>query len=668
MRRILLLPLLFVLLVSVLSIASANVIFGQANSIYNLGDKLQISAVVKPSDAVNGFLELNLNCGNSSINFYRTYVSLDANEEKQISSEVPLNRFFVSQVGACRIAASLGQEMSYSQDITISDKIDVILNSLTSEIMPGSEISVEGTAVKENGQNVEGFVNVCINSDVNMTSTISQGKFSTKLKVPENMRAGSHSLNANVYEKIDSDNAVSNTGSGSFFIIVKSVPKEIEIALDSGDVNPGSTFSYKPMLYDQAHELVIDKELSIKIYDSNNKLLAEKISISGKQEEIKLDQTASAGKWIILGTSMEISGTKEFNVNELEQASLKIDNNTLVIVNTGNVPYQKTIEVTIGDSATMLDVDVPVSETKKFKLYAPEGTYIVKASDGTEEVEVSGVALTGRAIDIVDASQGIEFKRYMLAWIFLFAIVGFFVYSKYSSLIPWTKKYNVPETIPEHKTHHPIMVDVPTKKMSEVVLPDKAIPSIAEHTIALNGQRQESSILALNVKNSEKMPHFKELLNEITQDIIQNKGSIYQSNNFLFGIFPPVSTKTYRNEVPVIKLARKVEGKLNAHNAKFKEKIDYGLVVHSGQLAVEKTKDRLKFTGLGNTLGMAKKLTEAANNEFLISEEAFKNAASDIKAFRQTKDNLSVYKLQKILEREDSDKFIQNFLDRNFRK
>jgi len=70
---------------------------------------------------------------------------------------------------------------------------------------------------------------------------------------------------------------------------------------------------------------------------------------------------------------------------------------------------------------------------------------------------------------------------------------------------------------------------------------------------------------------------------------------------------------------------------------------------------------------LGNTIGMAKKLAEISHNEFLISEDAFKNAASDIKAFRQTKDNLSMYKLQKIVDREDSDKFIRNFLDKNYK-
>jgi hypothetical protein len=211
------------------------------------------------------------------------------------------------------------------------------------------------------------------------------------------------------------------------------------------------------------------------------------------------------------------------------------------------------------------------------------------------------------------------------------------------------------------------MVETPARKMSEVILPEKAIPSQAEHTIALNGHRQESSVIALSIKNSEKMPYFKDLLNEITQDIVAGKGSIYQSNNFIFGIFPPVSTKTYKNEVPAIRLAKQIEGKLNAYNSKFKEKIDYGLSVHSGPLAVEKTQDKLKFTGLGNTLGIAKKTAEAANNEFLISEEAFKRAASDIKAFRETKDNMPVYKLNKILDREDSNKFINNFLDRNYR-
>lgn len=666
MRRILLLPLLFIIFMSLVSIVSAEVIFGQTNTLYNLGDTLQISATAKPSSAMDGFLELNLVCGDSSINFYREYLSLDANEEKQVSSSVPLNRFFVKEAGICKIESSLNNEMSYSSDITVSDKIIITLDIKNTDVMPGQEITVEGSAKKENSQNVDGFVDADVNN-VKASGSVVQGKFSVSLKLPENMRSGTYSVNVNAYEKIDQESELSNHGQENFMIVVRAVPKELEIALDSGNVNPGTTLSYKPMLYDQAHDIVLDKEIAVKIYDTGNNLIAEKVSISGKQEELALEQNALPGTWKIYASVANISTTKQFNVNALEQASFSLDNNTLTITNTGNVPYKKLLQFTIGKESTTQEVSLGVSETKKLKIYAPDGKYTVKVSDGTSNVERSDVLLTGRAVKILDASEGSSFSRYLLAWIFLFAVVGWIVYSKCSRLVPWAKKYSVNEDMSETKTHHPIMVEIPAKKMSEVALPQKSIPSQAEHTIALNGQRQESSVIALSVKNSEKMPHFKDLLNEITQDIVANKGSIYQSNNFLFGIFPPVSTKTYKNEVPAIRLAKQIEGKLNNYNSKFKEKINYGLTVHSGPLVVEKTQDKLKFTGLGNTLGMAKKVAEAANNEFLISEEAFNRASSDIKAFRETKDNMPVYKLNKIIEREDSDKFIRGFLDRNYK-
>lgn len=652
----------------IVSLVSADTLFSQTKTLYNLGENIDVTVKVKPNSGINGFLELGLDCGEVR-EFYRQYLSLSAGEEKEISTSFPLSDFFVADTGACRLVSVFGSETSYSQEFEVSDRIDVDVAVDNDNPAPGSEIIVSGTAVKENGKDVEGFVDIMIkNTDIKLAGVVTNGKFSVKLLIPEDQRAGVYPVNAYVYEKID--DKVSNNGEVNSIISVQSIPKSIEVAVSSTEIIPGESIKYTPIIIDQAGDKVKDIEINVIIYNSNSRVFAEKVSMSGNDEEIEFETSTLPGIWKISAEAAGLKGEKEITILELEKAEISLENNTLIVTNIGNVIYRKSLEIDIGGETEIFNVEVPIRTTKKFKLYAPEGIYDLKISDGVNEIEESDVLLTGRAIKIVDASESIPFARSVVIWLFIFVVLGLFIYNKYSSIMPHAKKYEVSDVSMQEPK--PVSVQVPEnkkeKKYSEIALPDRVIPRTAEHTIVLKGTKQHSSLVTLNVKNSDKINLFKALLNDIAKTIIDNKGAIYQSNNFLIAILAPVITKTFKNEVSAIKLAGEIDEKLKTYNQKTKEKIDYGLIVHSGELVVDKTKDTLKFTATGNALSLSKKLTDSANNEYLISENAYQKAMSDIKADKEVRNGFNLYRVNRIVDKEAADKFIREFLNRQKQK
>ncbi|MEM4230638.1 MAG: hypothetical protein QXF25_02080 [Candidatus Pacearchaeota archaeon] len=662
------------LLVSLVSICSADILFGQTNPNYNLNDLLKLKVIAKPTNELAGFLELNLNCEGEARNFYKEYVSLKANEEKEVSVAIPLTNQFVAKTGVCKIEGILNSEVSNSQEFNVSNKLTVQVSSNQIIVEPGREFSISGTAIKENDQKVDGFVNLYIDgTELNVTNTIKDGSFSVTLKMLQNIKSGSYILKVFVYEKINSE--ITNYGEAEINIKILSVPKMIDVAISSMNVNPGEKIVYKPIIYDQANDEINDKDVLIKIKNSNSQIISEKIVKSGEEDEVWLEETANPGNWEITANAVGLSATKTFYVAKVEKAEFVIENSSLIVINKGNVVYTKAIEVEINEQKEIVEVGgIEVGKTKKFRLFAPDGTYNVKVTDGINEIQAETL-LTGKTISIRDSSEDLNFWRYILVWIFLFFVLGFFVYSTAEKIWSRSKKYNVKESRIESVTNDkevknltaksPTVSQLPTKKLSEIVLPRSANPEFAEHTLVLHGEKQESCLLTFNVKNPDKMKLFEEILDKITKKIIENKGVIYKTDNFLIGIFAPLITKTFKNEVQIVKLASEIKDILDEYNKKFKEKIAFGLAIHSGNLILEKTPEKLKFTSSDNTLSQAKKLSELANNEFIISESIYKKSGGEIKAKKEEREKLPIYIPQKIAEREDYSKFIRDFLNRN---
>jgi len=658
---------------SLISVVSADVLFSQTDSTYNLNDQIALNVIVKAVSPMSGFFELNMNCGGEARNFYKEYISLDVNEEREIKTSVPLNNQFVAKAGLCNIEAVINSEVLKSQSFNVSNEINVVFSSERANVEPSESLILSGTAVKKNGGKVEGFVNVYIeNTELNVTGSVKNGEFSIEVKMPSNLKAGTYALKAFIYEKINSE--VSNRGNSDVIINMLSVPRRLDIALSSSEIDPGNEVTYKPMIYDQAEDEIEEEDVVVKIRDSEGNLMGERIIKSGAEDKIAIEDKASPGNWEIHTSAFELVNVKAFTVNKVEKAEFAIENNTLVVINKGNVPYTKPVQVDIGGELKVVEVDkISVGSSKKFKLYAPDGVYNVKVSDGVNEAS-GEVALTGSAIKVKDAALDMSFGRYLLIWLFLFAILGFFIYTTTGKVWQRKKTYDVKENAMEKTEKKPADIKAlgentgtgpGVKKLSEIISPKLASPDYAEHTIALHGEKQEACLLALNVKNVEKIEMFKDLLNNVKDKILEKRGTIYQNDNFLFGIFAPLVTKSFKNEMTVVKLANELKGKLDEHNQKFKEKIDFGLAVHSGKLILEKTSEKLKFTSSDNTLALAKKLSEMAKNELLMSESTYKNSSNELRAMKEEREKIPVYHLQRVVEKADHSKFIHDFLQKN---
>ena len=100
---------------------------------------------------------------------------------------------------------------------------------------------------------------------------------------------------------------------------------------------------------------------------------------------------------------------------------------------------------------------------------------------------------------------------------------------------------------------------------------------------------------------------------------------------------------------------------LKEHNKKFKEKIEFGIGIHSGDVINKVVDKKLKFTALGNLLPGAKRLAEASDGNILMTKETYESAINDIKAVKKKTKDGEVYEIQGVVDREQNKAFIDGF-------
>jgi len=151
---------------------------------------------------------------------------------------------------------------------------------------------------------------------------------------------------------------------------------------------------------------------------------------------------------------------------------------------------------------------------------------------------------------------------------------------------------------------------------------------------------------------------YEEYNNEITNEgtIKKNKGAAYSSNDAIIGIFQA-------NDMLAVRTADAISSMIRKHNKLAKSKVDYGIGVNSGEIIV-KREDKLRFSGVGNTIPLAKKIAELSNNEVLLSESINMKVMNEVKTVRKQLNGLNIYNIKDFSNREQYNGFINGFLDR----
>lgn len=664
-------------LILLTSFLSADIITKQEpNELYNLGDVVQISYKVTTSNEINGFFTTNLICNGIETEFFRQYLTLKAGEEVSLNPSLPLNQEFLGRSsGVCKIKSQVGEESTLTKDFKISNSIKIEILGEDREFNPLEQLTIEGEAKKENGKYSQGFVEANITSSnisksIKLTDTINNGYFFLNYSLPEDMPAGEYSVKINVYEK-DSTGAISNKGFAAYNIQVNQIPTNVEIAFENTQVEPGTDVKVKAILRDQTGEK-IDTQAIITIKDSTDKILTQVEKKTNTYLEYPIKYNEAPSEFHVFAVSEKLNAKSTFNITQKQKVETEIINGTLFIRNKGNVPYNNSVSIKIGDETLKLEAFLEVDEEQKYQLTAPDGTYNIEVLADGESFVVEGMPLTGKAIDIREA--GGLLVRYPFVWIFILiilALVAYLLHKKgYKKIFVGYKKLKdrkksepkKEEQKPENKKTNEI-----TSALLTASSKNKAIMSLS-----MKGEKHNSALVCLKIKNYDEIKKvaqsnemLKEYFKKINDFADSHKAFAYENNDNLFFILSPRETKTMQNEKTALLIASKIKETLNAYNKLAKQKIEFGVSVDYGEVLTKKQGHELHFMGMSNIMPTSKKIASQSSGEILINKEFNERIMSEAKTEKAGDiGNSSYYKIKEFRDREKNKKFISEFVKR----
>ena len=278
----LLAPLFFIFILS--SIVSASLTIEPPASIYNVGDSFNLTIKATRATALQDFILISLTCPQGSREIYRAPLSINDGGIKNLLISAKFDKFLVGDMkGDCSFEAKFGEDQATSPPFKISDQISLTFKISEFAVTPGNLIFVSGSAIKENSQKVEGIARINIPGlNLDKSEPISAGNFLVNLTIPYNAKAESYNITISASENNILGQTI-NYGEASSLILVRHVPKKIEIALISPEVAPGADLTFTPLLYDQSEE-TLTEDISIKIYSpSGSKFILVLVQSSDSQ-------------------------------------------------------------------------------------------------------------------------------------------------------------------------------------------------------------------------------------------------------------------------------------------------------------------------------------------------------------------------------------------------
>ena len=647
------------------SLASAEIIINQhPKEIYNLGEEINIPITITSTEGIYDYLKVSLNCDNHVKILPKEEISLATNEVAKITKSIFLIKKFIGiSLGDCKIKAWLEDtpgDYIFSNEFKILDSIELELEIQKTEFNPQETVLIGGIATKKNGQPVNGFVELKIVSESSLGNksykeTINNGTFSISFDLPKETKAGKYLLSLDVYEK-DPLGEITNKGFADINIQVNQIPTSLEIKFENQEVEPGTNLKVKSILHDQTGEK-INSSVIISIKNKDNKILEQVEKQTDEFLEFSIAYNEPPGDWSVVAVSNRLTSEMNFKIKEKGDIKIEIINKTIILTNIGNIPYNKLLLITIGNELMNIDVNLKVDEVKKYTLFAPDGEYLVEITADGENKITKNIALTGNAINIKEASDILILARYPLVWFFIIFILGFIAFMIFRK---GYKKSFFGHINLKRTGKKPIF-----SKVRKDLIKTK---NKAELTLSLSGEKQKASITCLKIKNFkeiEKKPDsIKETLEKITKISEENKAFVYENHENLFFILAPVMTKTFDNEKKALKLAQKIEKLLKDHNKLFRQKIDFGISLNSGEIISRKEGDILKFMSFGNLIINAKKIASVADSEVYLSEKMKEKLMTHAKIEKHKKQGMEVYTIKKIKEEGEHKKFISDFLKR----
>lgn len=659
---------ILVLMISMISLISAEVILTQPlNSVYNLGDRVEIPITISSLVDVSGTLRINLICNGTLLNLLTwNGLSLEKGYSQTIPYSFKLVRNSISESkGTCNIQAIFGTDsanIKVSDDFKISDRLEISGDLGKIEFDAGEGISITGKVVRETGENSGGFVEAKVltndeNNQISQIGIITDGVFNINLSLPGDLKAGNYFVEMKAYEK-DSDGIITNNGASQYNIHVNQVPTNLELVFEGREIMPGTSLKVNAVLHDQTGE-PIDSTAFITVKNSEDKIIEQGEIGTEKSFELLVKPNQPPEEWTVYASSNELTAEGKCKIKENYEVDIQIMNKTVKVTNIGNVFYNKTILVKVSDSPLNIQVALDVGESKKYVINAPDGDYNVRISEGTKEIS-EVMSLTGKAIGIKEAS---EFSFGVFFWFFLILVLGFVAYFFFKKL--YKKPFFGKMILGERKDRFKPMAIGEDFKM----VPKKG--SKAELSLSIKeGEKQDASVICLKIKDLKEMHSRKSRVSETIQKIIEmaddNKAVVYENQDYLFFIFAPTRTRTLKNEKSALDLAEKIKYLLEEHNRMFNQKIEFGISLNYGAIVGKQEGELFKFMSMGSLVTASKRIAYLSEGEILLSDKINDLLRLHTRTEKSVRDGVSVFSIKEIKKETDeaTKKFINRFMER----
>lgn len=679
MRKIALFVVALILLTSFVLAEGNTVKIQELKPLYNLGEKINLQITLTTVTGIYDYLALSLICNGEERKLPEKEVFLETGGIKIEKQIFLIEKFIGLSKGTCIIRASLQEEpevYAVTKEFEISDLLNVKLSSEEREFAPGQIISARGEVTKQNGELVNGFIDLMTISDtlqnVTYSDLIKNGFFQIDFAFPEQIKAGQYLISLNAYET-DPLGGTTNKGFLNYNILIKQVPTSLEIAFENSntEIEPGTNLQVKTILHDQTGEKIPAN--SVIIIKNNASTVVERIEKQTEELlEFPIKSNEPPGEWTVNASSSGLQSEAFFRIKEKEAILTELINRTVSITNIGNVPYNKTVLVKIGNESVNINVSLTVGESKEYLLTAPDGEYQVEVITEDGETALSEITqLTGRAIGIKEASTGIiDIIRHPFVWIFITVVLGFvaFIIFKKGYKKSFFGRIHSFPLLRKKKLESP-----ENYHAEKIIKKDKLIETKnhAELSLSIKGEKQNSSIICLRLNNFDEISLKKSDIKGTFQKIAwlceENKAFIYENNNHIFFIFAPVKTRTFRNEPTALNMAQKIKEIMSEHNRLFRNKIEFGIALNEGTIIAGDDKNILRFMSMGTLITGAKKIASFSNQEILFSEEInrkLKPHARTEKHSSSSDGDAVFYTLKEIKDTEEYKRFLRSFLKR----
>jgi hypothetical protein len=173
-------------------------------------------------------------------------------------------------------------------------------------------------------------------------SSLKNGKFDDEIKTDKIIKSGLHNI-----QVIISD-TLGNSGNSNISVNIIAIPTTLTNYISGFSFKPSDNIIVRPVLLDQAGD-IINNDITVEIYNKENDLVGSKIVKSNESYEFTLAQYSVPGKWTVKSSSQGLKEYNNFNVNEVSNIDVNIENQTLIIKNIGNIKYDKQIDILLKD-------------------------------------------------------------------------------------------------------------------------------------------------------------------------------------------------------------------------------------------------------------------------------------------------------------------------------